>query len=119
VFDGNHLIAAATATTIAGTGYLGSVREFNASTGKVVWQRGLPAGSLGTPSLDGGGVLAVPTLDSSTGAANAVFLLDATDGGILAELPTGSDGEFAQPIFADGHLFVATLDQGLTSYSAP
>jgi outer membrane protein assembly factor BamB len=119
VFDGSHLIASGVATSIAGTHYLGSVREFNASTGHIVWQRGLPAGVIGTPSLNGAGVLAVPTMDSSVGAANAVFLIDAADGTIITQLPTGSDGEFAQPIFADGHLFLATLDQGLTSYSAP
>ncbi len=117
VFDGGHLIAGAAATSIQGVSYLGSVREFDASTGAVIWQTGLPAEVLGTPALDGGGVLAAPTMDPSTGASNAVYLLDASDGTILAQLPTGADGEFAQPIFADGHLFLATLDQGLTSYS--
>jgi glucose dehydrogenase len=118
VFDGRHLIAAAAASVVGGTEYLGSVREFDASTGAPLWEMGLPAEVLGTPALNGSGVLAVATFDQS-GAPNSAYLLDASTGKILTTLPTGADGEFAQPVFADGHLFLATLDQGLTAYSVP
>ena len=66
VVNGNALYVAGTATTIGGTSYPGSIVELNASTGAIVWATGLPAQVLGTPSLDGPGLLAVGTYADGT-----------------------------------------------------
>src|ERR1700722_19317537 len=119
VVDGNHLYLAPAATTIAGTKYQGAIREVNAATGRVVWSTGLPEEVLGTPSLDGAGVLSVATLGSGTDAANADYLIDAATGAVLATLSNGDSPQFAQPVFADGYLFAATETAGLFAYHLP
>ena len=48
-------------TVIGGTSYGGSMRQVNPVTGAYMWQTGLPCAVMGTPSLDGAGVLAVGT----------------------------------------------------------
>jgi outer membrane protein assembly factor BamB len=119
VVDGNHLYVAGTATTIDGTKYNGSIREVNASTGKVLWSTGLPEQVIGTPSLDGAGVIAVATLGYGSSATNADYLIDASTGAILATLDNGNSPQFAQPVFADGYLFAATETAGLIAYQLP
>ncbi len=104
-YDGKHLYVAATATGIGGKTYPGSIRRLDPATGKVLWQTGLPNGVIGTPTLDGGGVLAVGTFGAST-TPNAVYLAAARTGHILRTLITGST-DFAQSVFADGRLFTA------------
>jgi outer membrane protein assembly factor BamB len=117
VVDGNHLYLAATTTTIHGTKYNGSIREVNAATGKVLWSTGLPEPVLGTPALDGAGVIAVATIGYDT--TNADYLIDAATGAILATLDDGNSPQFAQPVFADGYLFAATETDGLIAYKLP
>ena len=84
----------------------------------------LPNAIDGAPSLDGRGVLAVGTFDS-TSTPNGTYLLDAANGTILHELVTGAD--FAQSAFAEGWLFTANefgvyawspRDVGLTTGSS-
>jgi outer membrane protein assembly factor BamB len=104
-YDGKHLYVAAGSTVIGGKTYPGSIRRLNPATGAVLWQTGLPDAVLGTPTLDGGGVIAVGTFGVGT-APNAVYLLDARTGHILRALPTGSS-DFAQSVFAGGWLFTA------------
>jgi hypothetical protein len=72
-----------------------------------VWQTGLPDGVIGSPSIDGSGVLAVGTYDFSA-VPCATYLARASDGRILRRLVTGLD--FAQSTFADGWLFTANVD---------
>jgi outer membrane protein assembly factor BamB len=91
----------------------------NAATGKVLWATGLPQQVLGTPALDGAGVLSVGTIGSGTGVTNADYLLDASTGAVLATLNNGNSAQFAQPVFADGYLFAATQTAGLTAYGLP
>lgn len=55
--------------------------------------------------MDGGGVIAVGTYDSSK-TPNAVYLLNARTGKIVRTLIKGSS-DFAQSVFADGRLFTA------------
>ena len=98
--------------------YKGSVQQANPATGAPVWETGLPGAILGTPTLDGSGVLAVATCDYS-GIPNAIYLLDASDGRILATLDSGVAPVFAQPTFADHYLFGATVGQGLVAYRLP
>ena len=102
-------------TTISGTAYNGSVEEVNPATGAPIWQTGLPGAVMGTPMLDGAGVLAVGTFDY-TGAPDAVYLLDASNGQILTTISTADSQVFAQPVFDDGYLFVATAGQGIWAY---
>lgn len=118
IYDGTHLFEAGPFTTIGGTQYDGAVRELGASNGKPIWQTGLPASPIGSPSMDAGGVIAVSTWDATTGVTNGTFLLDASNGSILAEIvsPHQSDA-FSQPVFAQGYLLIGTLADGLSAYS--
>ena len=104
--------------SIGTTQYDGAVRELGASNGKPLWQTGLPASPIGSPSMDAGGVLAVSTWDATTGVTNGTFLLDASNGTILTEIvsPHSSDA-FSQPVFAQGYLLIGTLADGLSAYS--
>jgi outer membrane protein assembly factor BamB len=104
-YDGKSLYVAATATGIGGKTYPGSIRRLDPGTGKIVWQTGLPNGVVGTPTLDGAGVLAVGTF-GATATPNAVYLINARTGHILRTLITGST-DFAQSVFAGGWLFTA------------
>lgn len=64
---------------------------------------------VGSPTLDGGGVLAVPTFTDS-----GLFLIQASTGSILRNLPTGP--EFGQPVFADNMLLAPTKKFGIWAY---
>ena len=118
VVSGNHLYVAGTATTINGTAFAGSINELNAATGKIIWATGLTAPVLGTPALDGAGVLAVGTFGSGS-EPEADYLLNAATGAVLATVSNGNSAQFAQPVFADQDLFVATETAGLYAYQAP
>jgi hypothetical protein len=72
------------------------------ATGTPIWQDGLTGLVIGSPSLDGGGVLAVQAY-SSTGT---LALIGAATGAVLATITTGA--EFGQPVFADNMLLVLT-----------
>lgn len=86
----------------------GGVYALNPATGAVVWFRALSGGPVvGNPSLDGAGVLAVPTFDIASGAHNAVYLINATNGQILKTINYGAAPIFAQPVFAAQKLFIA------------
>jgi polyvinyl alcohol dehydrogenase (cytochrome) len=115
VVKGNDLYVAGSATTIGGTSYPGSIDELNAATGAIVWATGLPSQVLGTPSLDGAGLLAVGTYaDGSDPQAD--YLLDPTTGAIVATVSNGDSSQFAQPVFADQYLLIATDSAGLYAY---
>jgi hypothetical protein len=76
------------------------------ATGQVVWYQPLTTGAVvGSPSLDGAGLLAVPTFNKS-GGSGAVHLIDKADGSI--KLTINYAGPiFAQPVFASGELLIA------------
>ena len=78
--------------------------------------RYLPNAVLGTPSLDGAGVLAVGTYDFTT-KPNAIYLVNAATGRIIRTLLTGGY-DFAQSVFADGRLFAANSN-GVYSWGLP
>ena len=114
-FTARTLYAAGNKTTIAGSPAAGSVRALNPATGRVRWATPLAGGPvMGSPTLSGGGVLAAGTYNTSTPGSNAVYLLDASDGTIITTIPETS-AIFAQPVFADTHLFVATAGGTLTA----
>lgn len=110
VWDGARLFVAGPPTTIGGTSYSGSVRQLNPATGAVIWARGLNGIILGSPTLDGSGVLAAGTYDQDN--TNSVYLLNSSNGNLLATIPTGSGQVFGQPVFADGYLLIP-VDKGV------
>jgi len=102
------LFVAGNQTTINSTVFAGSVRAFNPANGSVIWATGLTGGPImGSPSLNGAGVLAAGTYNISNVTLNAVYLLDASNGNILTTISQPSTLVFAQPVFADNHLFIA------------
>jgi outer membrane protein assembly factor BamB len=113
IWDGSHLFVAGNPTKIGSTSYPGSIRELNPATGAPIWQTGLAAGVVGTPTESGGGVIAVATWDPTN--PNALYFLDPATGAVLRTIPQ-TVKEFAQPVFADGYLVTATLNGGLIAY---
>jgi outer membrane protein assembly factor BamB len=114
-WDGSRLYMAGPATTISGTDYRGSIRALDPSTGAAIWQRGLGGGVIGSPSLNGSNVLAVPTWDAAGG--NGVYLVDATNGTVLRFLAGGQT--WAQPTFAGDQLLVASYGNRLIAWHLP
>ena len=113
VYDGRSLYLSGDGITIRGRRYRGSIQRVDPATGGLIWATGLPNGVIGTPTLDGAGVLAVGTYDYSH-TPNAIYLVDAATGRILRTLSRGSEN-FAQAVFADGELFTAN-GTGLTAW---
>jgi outer membrane protein assembly factor BamB len=107
-YDGKHLYIGADQIQINGTTYRGSVTALNPATGHRIWITGLPDSVLGTPSLDGAGVIAVGTYDTSQ-VPNAVYLINAANGRIIRTLLAGGY-DFAQSAFAQGRLYVANTN---------
>jgi outer membrane protein assembly factor BamB len=112
VYNGANLFVAGTGFTVKGVPYAGSVQERNPATGALRWATGLPNGVIGSPTLDGGGVIAVGTYDTTT-TPNATYLLNASNGTILRTLVQGT--AFAQTVFADSWLFAANSN-GVFAY---
>ena len=115
IWDGSRLFVAGNGTTINGTGYEGSVRQLDPATGTPIWETGLPGSILGSPSLNGSGVIAAVAFDTS-GGKNAAWLIDASTGALLKTITTKNSVEFAQPVFADNYLLFATSNHGLYAY---
>lgn len=111
-YNGSDLFIGDTRDTISGQVYRGNVKEFTTS-GTLLWQTGLPEGVTGSPSVDGGGVVAVGTFDNGQ-APNGTYLLNEDTGRIITTLATGMD--FAQSTFADGWLFTAN-DSGVYAWA--
>jgi outer membrane protein assembly factor BamB len=110
VWNGKHLFVAANRTTINGTTFAGSIRMVNPATGAYLWQRGITGAPIGTPTLDGAGVLAVTEYVKS----GQLVLINAATGAVLRTIPTGPD--FGQPVFADNLMLVPTQNNGLWAY---
>jgi polyvinyl alcohol dehydrogenase (cytochrome) len=100
-------------TKIGGISVGGSVGQVNPSTGAFLWHTGLPCAVMGTPSLDSANVLAAGTYRCVSPATPGAYLIDAGTGAVLSTLPVGTSKIFAQPVFAQGTLFVATESGGL------
>jgi outer membrane protein assembly factor BamB len=117
LFDGSTLYLASNGTTINGTACNGSVRAVNPATGAVKWQTGLTGSIIGTPGMDGSGVIAAASYGSTT-KQNGVWLINASNGKILKSISYGTANTFAQPVFADGYLIVASMGgRGLQAYN--
>ena len=110
---GGTLYLSGNGTTLGGTSVGGSVGQVDPSTGAFLWRTGLPCAVMGTPSLDSAGVLAVGTYRCVQPATPGAYLVNAATGAILGTLPVAAAKVFAQPVFAQGSLFVATESGGL------
>jgi outer membrane protein assembly factor BamB len=117
IWDGTYLYFAGDPTTIGGVSYRGSVRRIDPQTGAFLWQTGLPNSVLGAPTMNGGGVIAASTYDSSA-TPNALYLLRASTGQVIRTFSTGGK-YFGQPVFANGYLFGTNIGQGLRAYHLP
>jgi hypothetical protein len=103
VYNGSDLFVGADAPNVGDPP--GSMYELTPSGGQV-WETALSSGPVvGDPSLDGSGVLAVPTYHTG-GGKSAVYLMDASNGRILHTITTVAP-VFAQPVFADNELIIA------------
>lgn len=104
IWDGSRLFVPGNSTMINGTAYSGSMRQLDPESGRTVWETGLSAIVLGSPSINANGVIAAATYGLT--GANGVYLIDAATGVILKFYETGK--EFSQPVYAGNNLFVAT-----------
>jgi polyvinyl alcohol dehydrogenase (cytochrome) len=116
-YDGaaHLLIVAANSTTVAGAAAAGAVRALDPNTGNVVWEAALPCPAMGSPTIDiSTRLVAVPLYGCGTGISPSVRVLDELNGAPLATLAaTGS--VFAQPVFAEGRIYVASETGGMTA----
>jgi outer membrane protein assembly factor BamB len=105
VWDGTRLIIGGGAsTTINGVTYPGSVQALDPATGAPLWQTGMTGTIVGTPTEDGGGVVAAQTF-ASTNKQLGVFLLNAATGAQIGFIPTNTS-LFGQAVFAGNDLVV-------------
>jgi polyvinyl alcohol dehydrogenase (cytochrome) len=117
LFDGSHLFVTGLHTNIKGVPYIASIRQLDPATGRVRWKTGLTGKVIGTPTLDGAGVIAAASY-GSRGGTNALWLIDASTGQILKSISYGTSSTFAQPVFADKYLFTASQGSlGLRAYT--
>jgi outer membrane protein assembly factor BamB len=105
-YDGHQLIVGGgAATTINGTTYTGSVQSLNPATGAPNWQAGLPGRIVGTPTEDGGGVVAAQTF-TSTDNRLGVYLLSAATGKVLRFIGTGLLHLFGQAVYTRNDMII-------------
>ena len=116
IWDGSRLFIAGVTTTIGGKQFPGSVRQLNPATGAVIWARGLPGAILGSPTLDGAGVMALGTYN--LGAKNFVYLVNSANGQLLRTIAVGNTVVWGQPVFADNYLLIPAGNGGLIVYRA-
>jgi outer membrane protein assembly factor BamB len=117
VWDGTRLFLSGPLTQIHSVDYRGSVRQVDPASGKPVWETGLPGVVVGTPSINGSGVIAAPIFEFDA-ALSGTYLLNAATGGIVRFLPGGT--QFAQPTFAGKYLFTAAQSGGVvTAWKLP
>ncbi|HET9418608.1 MAG TPA: PQQ-binding-like beta-propeller repeat protein [Chthoniobacterales bacterium] len=115
--QGKRLFVGSNETTIAGVTTAGSMRRLDRATGNVIWETPVSGGPImGSPSMSAGGVIAAATYNTENPSLNQVYLLNASDGSVLNAIQQNAP-IFAQPVFADTHLFVATTSATLTAYS--
>jgi PKD repeat protein/outer membrane protein assembly factor BamB len=116
IWDGTHLYIGGNQTTINGTTYSGSIRMVDPATGTPIWQTGLIGPPIGSPTMDGAGVIGVTQYGSGTTAKSYnLDLINAATGAILDTINIGPD--FGQPVFADDRIFIPSHNRGLQVYS--
>ena len=114
-----RLFVGSNQTVINSQTFSGAVRALDPGTGGIIWETVVTAGPvMGSPTLNGAGVLAAGTYSLPAPTQNKVYLLDASTGAILTSFEETSP-VFAQPVFADSHLFIATTGGVLTCLAPP
>jgi glucose dehydrogenase len=113
----HRLLVSANAATVGGVAGRGVIMSLAPATGAVQWQKGLPCTPVGSPTVNASThVLAVPMFSCPTGVSAGVRLYDESTGALLRTLTTAGP-VFAQPVFAEGELFVAGESGGLSAYA--
>ena len=119
-WDGERLYQGGPTTTVGGASFPGSIRALNPSTGAVIWERGLPANVIQTPTVNGSGVLGIATYNTTSSTTNFAYLIDADTGAILRTWNTLlNGGVFAQMVFADDFVFIPSTANGMRGMKAP
>jgi len=116
VWDGAHLYIGGNGTTIQGKPYSGSIRKIDPGTGLPLWETGLAGQIIGSPTMNGAGVVAAVTYNTH-GGSNNLYLINAGTGAILRAVTLNSPA-FGQPVFAGDRLYVAA-QKGLTVWGLP
>ena len=118
IWNGTTLIeGGGAATTIDGTTYVGSVQALDPATGIPVWQTGLHGTIVGSPTEDGGGVVAAQSFTSDSGVPG-LYLLNAATGAVLNFIPTPKSPLFGQAVFAGTDMYLgAGAAFGLADYA--
>lgn len=109
-YNGTDLFLGSAVTTVHGKSFLGSVQDRIASTGALRWIVGLSGAVLGSPALDGAGLLTAGTF---AGASPGVYLIASATGTVVRLVARART--FGQAVFADGRLFCATF-QGVSAW---
>lgn len=117
VWDGTNLIEGGGGdATIDGVSFEGSVQSINPATGEPIWETGLPGGVIGSPTEDGGGVVAASVFFSPTDQTG-VYLLNAQTGAIIDEITLPHSALFGQAVWDNNDLLIgAAGSTGLTAY---
>jgi outer membrane protein assembly factor BamB len=96
--------------------YSGSIVALNPNTGTPIWVTQLNGTIVGSPTEDGGGVVAAQTWQTDN-KEPGVYLLNAATGAIIGQIFTPEDNLFGQAVFANNSLIVgAGPAVGLTAY---
>jgi outer membrane protein assembly factor BamB len=113
-----QLFVAANQTTVGAVAVPGSLRSLNPATGAALWVQPLACMPNGSPTINATTeVLAVPLYGPCSASGHVgVALYNATTGALLRTLTTAGP-MFAQPVFAEGKLFVADESGKLVAYS--
>jgi outer membrane protein assembly factor BamB len=115
IWNGSDLFAAGNGATINGVAYSGDLEELDPATGTPIWQLGLAGPPIGSPTMDGSGVIAVTEYGIGSASKNyVVTLVNAATGAVLSTISTGP--EFGQPVFAGTRIFIPTQNRGLMVY---
>jgi polyvinyl alcohol dehydrogenase (cytochrome) len=114
---GNTLFVAGNQTTVNGVAVQGSVRALDPATGAIRWEQPLTCLPNGSPTLNATThVLAVPTYGCLGTDQPGVSLFNSQTGAPLRTITTPGK-VFAQPVFANGMLFIADESGVLTAYA--
>jgi outer membrane protein assembly factor BamB len=114
VYNGKDLYFGGNQTKLGGVTYAGSIEERSPATGALIWATGLPGGVMGSPTMDGAGVIAVGTYGATT---TGIYLVNAANGALLSD-PLMAGDTFGQSVFAEGQLFCANIT-GVYAWDPP
>jgi polyvinyl alcohol dehydrogenase (cytochrome) len=113
-FQAKRLFVASNATTVHGAEVAGGLRALRPANGAFAWQKPLPCLPTGSPTINGQ-LVAVAMYSCPSGVAPSVRLYRESDGRFMGQV-AATGRTFAQPVFANGMLYVASEDGTLTAY---